>query len=512
VANRQAALVKLSPSQPARPGAARRFLNFLMSPLVRREASPDEVVGMPGTAVHQGWVASGEKDPALAGRQRYITFDNMVANCAIVGAGVRYFLNLGSRPSWRAEPADDTPEAREKAELVEEMLDEMQIPLRRAVRRTLTFPFYGFSVQEATYKLKDGDWWIDEIAPRPQHSIERWDVDLHGRVLGCIQRPPLTMEEVYLPRVKMVYAVDDALSDSPEGFGLFRQTVESWRILRRYQQLEGFGFESDLAGVPIGRAPLTKLQKLKDAGKIDDDGIDTLLAPLIDILQNHTRSPRTGWLTDSAVARSEDDSASPSGTYEWALDLIQAAVNSQQYIHVAIQREIKNIALILGVEGLLIGMQETGSYALSEDKSTQLTLVVESALRDVRHVYQRDVVDVLWRLNQWDEDLKPRLKTEMLRPADVEKDARVLESLTRAALDPTDRAIDIIRTRMDLPPAPEVDPLTAGALAGLGVPGVNPLLPSPPPGQPGGPPQPGQPPQPGGQPPSAEGGDDEEEK
>ena len=119
------------------------------------------------------------------------------------------------------------------------------------------YRFYGFSIQEWTARRRDdGFLTFADIAPRSQRTIERWDVDEAGQVLGALQRSPQTQEEIYLPREKLLYIVDDTLNDSPEGLGLFRHLVAPSRRLKRYEQLEGFGFETDLRGIPIGRSPV----------------------------------------------------------------------------------------------------------------------------------------------------------------------------------------------------------------------------------------------------------------
>ena len=232
--------------------------------------NPNKTIGATGTTIFGGYVTSDEKNPDLVGAKQFKTYSNIMANTSIVSAGVRYFLNLVAKSNWKVVPADDTPEAIKYAEIIEDQLDSMESSWPRIVRRAAMYRFYGFSVQEWTAVKKEGMLLFKDIAPRPQVTIERWKVGDDGAVLAVHQLSPQTNEEIELPREKIVYIVDDALSDSPTGLGLFRHLVDAVNRLKRYEQLEGFGFESDLRGIPIGRAPLAALAEAVENGEITE--------------------------------------------------------------------------------------------------------------------------------------------------------------------------------------------------------------------------------------------------
>ena len=198
-----------------------------------------------------------EKDPELASRsERYRRYSDILANVSIVAAGTRFFLNLVAKASWSfaASEEDASGEFAERAEAM--LTDDPLTPWHRIVRRSAMYRFYGFSIQEWTARRRDdGFLTFADIAPRAQRTIERWDVEDTGRVLGALQRSPQTQEEIYLPREKLLYIVDDTFNDSPEGLGLFRHLAAPARRLKRYEQLEGFGFETDLRGIPSWPSP-----------------------------------------------------------------------------------------------------------------------------------------------------------------------------------------------------------------------------------------------------------------
>lgn len=446
----------------------------------RARANPKEALGVGGTAVFGGYIVTNEKNPKLTGRERYVTYSDIVANTTIVAAGIRYYLNLVSKASWRVEPAEDGgAQAEEYASLVEEMMYDMTTPWHRVVRRAAMYRLYGFSVQEWTAKKReDGFVGMLDVESRPQSTIEKWDLDRTGTVLGVVQVSPQDGAEIYLPRSKIIHVVDDTLNDSPEGLGVFRHIVAAAQRLSRYEELEGHGFETDLRGVPVGRAPFSLMDKMLREGKITAEQKVLLEKPVKDFLTNHIKNPALGIMLDSAPYTSQDASASPSALYQWGLDLLQGASPSLAEIAGAIERVNREIARVLGVEHLLLGSGE-GSHALSRDKTHNFALIVDSSLNELSETYRSDYVGPVGRMNGWDRFLLPSYKTEQIQFRDVEQITGALAQLAQAGapMAPDDEGINEVRellglSRIDLDRVAEdaalkdrmlADALTAGA-------------------------------------------------
>lgn len=392
-------------------------------------------VGVSGTAVFGGYLEELEKDSRLGSTQRYKTYSDILANTSIVSAGVRFFLNLVAKAAWKLEPADDSPEAKHLSELTSEIFHDMETPWHRVVRRATMFKFYGFSVQEITAKRRpDGVIGLLDVDVRPQRTIERWDTTRTGKVLGVIQRSPQTQENIYIPRSKLLYLVDDSLNDSPEGLGLFRHLVEPARRLGRYEQLEGFGYEGDLRGIPIARAPLMALQELVEAGKLSQAAADSATQVMKDFVERHVKNPQLGLLLDSQPWLTSDEKQSPSTKLQWDIELLDGGEYSLAEVAAAIQRVNQEIARILNVEQLLMGGTDRGSHAMSKDKSQSLGLVVDSTLKELTEQFQRDLITRVWELNGWDLALMPKFKVEQVAYRDIEQVGIVLENLATAGV------------------------------------------------------------------------------
>lgn len=418
-----------------------------------RRVSPTQTLGAPGTAIYAGYVETREKDRELASHDsRYRIYADILSNTSIVASGIRYYADLIGGATWTLTAAETDLDGMYSDLAEAALMMDGDTPWNRVVRRAAMYRFYGFSVQEWT-AMRGTDGWFHyaDIAPRAQHTIERWIQGAHGELLACEQTLPTTSRSVLLPREKILYIVDDTLSDSPEGLGLFRHLVSPAKRLERYEQLEGFGFETDLRGIPVLEAPLSELET-----QLDTDGNplskaqkDAMVKPLRDFAENHVRTVKTGLLLDSDIYRGEGLSESVSAVKKWAVNLVQGDSQSFTDNANAIERLNREMARIMGVEQLLLGTGE-GSYALSKDKTHRFYLMVKNALNDIRQAVEKDLLLRLWQLNGWPSEMMPELAVEEVAYRDVEQIARTLRDMATAGaiLEPDDPVIAEVRDLM----------------------------------------------------------------
>lgn len=432
------------------------MIDAIFNVITRPSASPTQTLGAHGTQVLGGYVTVNEKNPKLIGHQRYLTYSDMLANVSIVGAGMRLYLNLVSNAGWTFDAADkeDFSEAEktlaaEYADKCQDMADDMEQPWHRVIRRAAGYRFHGFALQEWTAKQReDGLIGMLDVAARPQVTIQQWEVDKVGTVQGVIQRSPQTQEEIPIPRGKLVYMLDDALSDSPEGLGLFRHMVEPAERLQYFQFLEACSFETNLRGIPIVKAPL---------GEFDDDDETSVadkqskLQPFIDFILKKSKGKEQGLVIDSAVYEDTGDAQRPSGQSKWDVSLLDGADDGMTQVAAAIERLNREIARIMGVEMLLLG-GATGTQALSRDKSLNFSLIVDSSLTEIAETFRRDWIRPIFILNGWDEKLMPKLKPDQ-QTRNVEEVTNALLDFAQAGatLDVDDPVVNWLRDRLGLP-------------------------------------------------------------
>jgi hypothetical protein len=452
--------------------------------LVRPPPSrPYEEAGRMGTAVWGGFVENIEKDRRLAYQNRYRTASDLLANVSIVAAGIRFFMNLAAAPAWSVKPAEDlgkgesSDEAKQLAEFVQDCMDDMNTSWSRIVRRSGMFRFHGFGIHEWIAKRReDGHIGMADVEQRPQHTIERWELADDGTIVGMWQRWPQNGELLFLPRQKVVYLVDDMMTDSPEGLGLFRHLVDPGERLRRYLKLEGMGYERDLRGLPVGRAPLNELRNRVVNGQMTQEDADRAIAGIEKFLQMQVKEEDSSLLLDSAAYPSPNaDGYNVSQVMKWSLELLTSGGTGFHDVGAAIDRLTHDMARIIGVESLLLGGQGggSGSKSLSEDKSRNLYLMVDGCVKDLAEAYRRDFVGAIWTLNALPMALMPKLHTEDVAFKDVESVTMALANMAQAGaiIQPGDPVINDVRDLLGL--SKEPDDLAGLAMQRALVPRVN---------------------------------------
>lgn len=441
----------------------------------RTPGAPTKLEGSPGVYSYGGRLVSFEKRPELVGRNAFVTYDNLVLNTIIVGAAVRYYQALIGGASWTVTAKEGAPQGERAAEIVTEGLIEasMVTPWSSVVKRAALYRYYGFSIHEWCVRRRPSDGMIvfSNIEHRPQHTVDMWDIPQGGGYLqGIVQLVPTRPEYFYVPRERMFYCVDSTLTDSPDGVGLLRHVVEHGRRLQRYEQLEGFGFEGNLRGMPVGKVPGAELQKIADAQGKPKNWVDDQTAAVLALVQNHIKTPFQGIMLDSEpYSTAMVGSMNPSYTNvpKWAIDIIKGDAAGLPDVQNTIERLNREIARVLGMEFLLLGADGKGSLALSRDKTSMFASLLESTLGELANFAKQDLVYPLLELNGIDpEENAPQVNPDPIATERIEAVIAALVGLAQAGapLAPNDPVINQVRGRLHLADAPEID------LASLAIP------------------------------------------
>ena len=426
------------------------------------DPDPEDELGVGGTAIIGGYLQRRETDSSLLGTRRYRTYSEAIANVSIIGAAVRVFLNMVTNASWTVVPAKDSgDEGQEMADRVDAVLNGMDQPLHRIVRRLAGHRFYGFALGEWVAKRnEDGTIGFKNVVTLAQVTIERWMLANDGSVLGAIQTSPQTGKDVPIPREKLVYVVDDAINDSPEGYGLMRHVSDPVRRLMRLQELELWGYAGDLRGIPVGRAPLAELDKLVKKGTITKARADAMISGLEQFVRNHIKNPDLGVMLDSTPYKGTGEQRTPVNVPQWGLELLDGGTYSLEAVAAAIVRIQREIARVFGVEHLMLGENSAGSRSLSNDKTQSFGLMVDSALTEIRKALERDLFKPLFEMNGWDVALMPTLKTEAQAFRSADQLSAVIRDLAAAGV-MMDRQDEAVQEILDLLGLSRLAPLSS---------------------------------------------------
>lgn len=477
-------MAKKTTSKAASPNGLNRVPGAVGT--VSRKPGPMSATGgSDGVYAYGGRLVSFETNPKLLGRNLFVTFDNIIANAVIVGAAVRYFQSLVGGTSWSVAPRENSgPQGEKAAELVRVGLFEanMTLPWANVVKKASLFKYYGFSIHEwCMRRRKDGKIVFKDIEHRPQHTVDMWDIpDAGGPFRGVVQLVPTRPEYFYVPRERMLYCVDNTLTDAPNGVGLLRHVCEHARRLERYEQLEGFGYEGDLRGMPVGRVPGSELEKIAATEGKEAGWVNQQTSAIHSLVRNHIKTPFQGIVLDSATYETSTLGAmSPTVTAvpKWAIDIVKGTSTGLSEINTVIERINREIARVLGMEFLLLGGDGKGSLALSRDKTSMFAAVLESTLAELSWFTQHDLVYPLLEMNGIDpEQYAPQVNPDPIATERIEAVIAALVGLAQAGavIQPDDPAIDQVRQRLHLAKQPKLSPdllaTRANALRG-GAPG-----------------------------------------
>lgn len=421
-----------------------------------------QAAGGDGVLSYSGgyYAGSGESHVELRGSNKWKTYANAV-NQAVVATGIRYFGNLLAGTSWHAEPNEaGGRDAERGAEIVRMGL--LEAPLRKpwpmVVRKAAMYRIFGFSLHATAFRRRpDGVIVYSKIAHRPQHTIEKWNRKTEFHDFESVTQRSRSSKNVTIPLDECLYCDDDILGDAPDGVGLLRHVIDYVRRLGVYEGLEGVAYQSDMAGTPVGRAPLAEIAALagsKDALKIQVF-VDGKLQNLRDVIKKRIKTPEElAWIIlDSAPFQNKD------GTFtdiqKWALDIIKSTTNGIAEMDTTIKRVELQIARVLGIEFALMG-SDGGAYAQHADKTSMFGACVQTTLDELSHFATNQLARRLIARNGLDpETCTPKCVADPISTDDIEKATAAFANIYKAPTHPEDQARNVFRQRLRVPPEPE---------------------------------------------------------
>lgn len=447
-------------------------------------APNDAPNGGDGVQAYGGYLVSDERNPELIGQRKWITYSN-ATNTAIIATGLRRTLDALAGTEWHAEPNPrGGKDAQRAVDIVTEGLIDAQMPRpwQSVVRKTALYKYFGFSLSEWTTRTRaDGMIVFRAIDHRPQYTIDRWDKPSEKEPWDAVSQLTRNGNRWMIPRGRLLYAVDDSLTDSPDGVGLMRHVVELVRRLGVFEGLEAIAYETDLRGTPVGGAPIAELRAkaMTDNPGADKDTIgafvDERTRRMTDFLKGQFKNPdKSQWmLLDSSTYINRDESQ-VSPERKWILELLKGQSNGVAEVAGAIGRVQLEIARVLGIEHAMVGGNDSaGSFGMHKSKVDAHALMLRTILAEVASFATRDLARVLVALNGLDPDTcTPTLVAEPISTDTVTDTCQALQALAAAGapIQPNSPIIPVIYDRMQLPPPDEVDPALMGVLGGAGKP------------------------------------------
>ena len=434
---------------------------FNFNPQVPTNDNPFERIGRDATLYFLGQIQERERNFKLKGRQKYVTYAKIYNECTEISASVDWALSLVGNANWSVLPADgDTND--DIAKQFEKMIFDDPITSWDEInKRAAMSKFYGFSLQEIVLKQDGGTITIDDIYPVPQQTIDRW-IEVDGKVEGVMQyldyRSFGDKKVIPIPRDRLVYAVERGLSDSAEGYGLFRAAVSDAIRLIEIEDLEMVAYLTDVGGMPFAKIPFAELNRQFPTNTSDADTnnrnraeIDKRILPYSRAIKDYLKGKvGQGLLGESKTYQVTDQNTGKttiSNIPEFDFQVVKGEARGLNELYQLKTSYKKDIARVFGTESILLGEGSTGSFALAKEKDSRFAQIVQGILEKNQRVFQRDIVDKLAVENNIPEDRIPRLYVETANNVSLEDKVRVVEELGKnGLLAADDPLVDEIRT------------------------------------------------------------------
>lgn len=328
----------------------------------------------------------------LQGRKGIEVYREMSENDDVIGAILFAIEMLIRQAAWDVQPGGDSQKDREAADFILGCMDDMQDTWTDTISEILSFLTFGWSAHEIVYKRRcgrsrdprlrskydDGLIGWQKLPIRSQDTLYEWRYDGQDNLISMVQMPPPDFGLIEIPVEKLLLFRTKSRKGNPEGRSILRNAYRDWYFKRRIQEIEGIGIERDLAGFPVLTAP--------DGINIwdeDDPDMCAIRAAADKIVQNIRRDSLEGLVI-------------PTG---WKLELLSTGGRRQFDTNGIIERYDTRMAMTVLADFVFLGHQESGSWALSSDKTELFAMAIGAYLDIVCEVFNNQGIPQLIDLN-----------------------------------------------------------------------------------------------------------------
>jgi len=390
----------------------------------------------------------------LRGRRGFLVYREMADNDPVIGSILYAIEKVILRLEWRIDPFDDSPEAEELRNFIDECMEDMSDSWDQTLASILSMLVYGFSFHEIVYKIRKGDskdpkynskhndgkigW--RKFAIRSQESLNNWMMDADGGIQGYRQIDPAGGGFREIPIDKGLLFRTNVSKNNPEGRSLLRNCFRPWYYKRRIEEIEAIGIERDLAGLPVAKVPPEYLSSGATAAQ------QSVLAEITQIVQNIKRNEQEGVIFPLMYDEN--------GKEMFSLELLSSGGSRQFDTDKVIARYDQRISMSVLSDFILLGHEQVGSFALGSQKMDLWTMSVEAIAKSIAEVMNQYAIPRLLKLNGMNPELAPYLSYGEVSSVDLNELSNYVQKLIGAgALSPDEKLEAYLREQASLPPA-----------------------------------------------------------
>ena len=427
---------------------------------------PTEEIGAPGLKEFGGFIQE-EFVVDLRGQRGALRYQEMVNNCPAISAALTTMKNTALRAigDGRVEPFSSKSEDVERAEFVQECLDDMCHSRSDMDTEALTMFEHGFAPLNIVYKRRGGFKTDEELSSRfddeavgwkkislrAQESVLNWEFDEAGRrVLGMTQIPAPTYVQYTISIDRLALFRTSAIKGNPEGISLLRSAYFAWKFFKRGTTIGWVGAERDVSGIPLLRGP----GSLFSASPSTDQASG--LARLKQIGENVRNDEQACVLLPSDV---DPETKTPLFTFE----LVSSPGTKVMDVPAMTRDQERQILMVLFSDFLLLGHEKIGTQALFTGRMGLYAMQLDSLLDRYDETLNRQLIPRLGLLNGWPMDQLPYYKHGTVSETALEELGKFLQAYSSAGgiMDPD---LDAYVREAAGWPAPQVEGLDVGEM------------------------------------------------
>lgn len=384
-----------------------------------KNINPLQEIGTTGLKRATG-VIDEEFLPALRGRKAVKVYREMSLNDPMVGAMLFAIDKLCRQVTWRVEGPDNTEESAQAVEFVEQCMDDMSHTWNDMISEILSMLVYGWSWHEIVYKKRVGPWEKDgskrskytdgkigwrKIPIRSQETMLRWLFDPDGGVQGLVQLAPPTYATSVIPIDKSLLFRTGLHKGNPEGVSMLRNAYRPWFFKKRLEEFEAIGVERDLAGMPVASVPSTYMNAKPGSREA------SMFGAFKKMVQNVRRDEHEG-----LVLPLEYDEK---GNELFKFELMSSGGARTFDTNALISRYEQRILMTALADFILLGHEQTGSYAMHVDKTGIFKAALNVITEAIADVFNRHAIPRLFALNAWKPEELPRIVPANVDPPNL---------------------------------------------------------------------------------------------
>lgn len=309
---------------------------------------------------------------ALQGQRGIRTFREMSDNDPIIGGTLFAVKQVLRELRWSVQGGSE----QDQQFLIDNMYNMTHSWLDFITEVNSMF-IYGWAIFEQVYIRRDDKIWWKKLPIRIQSSLDHWEMKDNGDTIGFWQRPAPTYDLIYLPLSKCIHFRADQLSASPEGRSIIRNAYRPWFFKKSIEDIEAIGVERDLVGIPSLTMP--------EGMKVDDDSDEAATA--------------IEWAKKILTNIRNDEQAGLLLPFGWMFELVASPGNKAFDTAAIIRRYSTELAVTILAQFIMLGMERTGSYALSKNITDMFYLCIEGWADVIASAINRQAVPVLFALN-----------------------------------------------------------------------------------------------------------------